>query len=106
MLTFAPSTAPRGGWDRKTSAPTSDYANRRWRTHPSSAHRGAIQSHPARSTPWPAPAAKNRSETRLPQSESLPHQASPSRPEDAFRSEEHTSELQSLAYLVCRLLLE
>src|SRR5205823_7341799 len=26
--------------------------------------------------------------------------------EDAQRSEEHTSELQSLAYLVCRLLLE
>src|SRR5712672_865784 len=26
--------------------------------------------------------------------------------EDAARSEEHTSELQSLAYLVCRLLLE
>src|SRR2546423_11586627 len=26
--------------------------------------------------------------------------------EDASRSEEHTSELQSLAYLVCRLLLE
>src|SRR5205823_14114228 len=25
---------------------------------------------------------------------------------DRFRSEEHTSELQSLAYLVCRLLLE
>src|SRR2546425_12761489 len=25
---------------------------------------------------------------------------------EAFRSEEHTSELQSLAYLVCRLLLE
>src|SRR2546423_11672394 len=25
---------------------------------------------------------------------------------DLFRSEEHTSELQSLAYLVCRLLLE
>src|SRR2546425_11493776 len=25
---------------------------------------------------------------------------------DDFRSEEHTSELQSLAYLVCRLLLE
>src|SRR3989441_2234954 len=36
----------------------------------------------------------------------------PIRPEDAprlqelYRSEEHTSELQSLAYLVCRLLLE
>src|SRR5687767_15181526 len=27
-------------------------------------------------------------------------------PEQIFRSEEHTSELQSLAYLVCRLLLE
>src|SRR6185437_16671025 len=27
-------------------------------------------------------------------------------PADATRSEEHTSELQSLAYLVCRLLLE
>src|SRR2546425_6110304 len=27
-------------------------------------------------------------------------------PVDAARSEEHTSELQSLAYLVCRLLLE
>src|SRR5687767_15411737 len=27
-------------------------------------------------------------------------------PEDLDRSEEHTSELQSLAYLVCRLLLE
>src|SRR5205823_8509947 len=28
------------------------------------------------------------------------------RPPNARRSEEHTSELQSLAYLVCRLLLE
>src|SRR5687767_15568826 len=27
-------------------------------------------------------------------------------PSDVLRSEEHTSELQSLAYLVCRLLLE
>src|SRR5687767_15755735 len=27
-------------------------------------------------------------------------------PDHYFRSEEHTSELQSLAYLVCRLLLE
>src|SRR2546425_4112618 len=26
--------------------------------------------------------------------------------QDLYRSEEHTSELQSLAYLVCRLLLE
>src|SRR5205823_11871726 len=31
---------------------------------------------------------------------------SPSRSSTSSRSEEHTSELQSLAYLVCRLLLE
>src|SRR2546423_10201845 len=43
--------------------------------------------------------------TQLPKSQSLefllvsPH-------ERPFRSEEHTSELQSLAYIVCRLLLE
>src|SRR3989441_8662214 len=30
----------------------------------------------------------------------------PTKPVGRFRSEEHTSELQSLAYLVCRLLLE
>src|SRR2546425_4707699 len=36
------------------------------------------------------------------------HDDSPGGPPTAaaFRSEEHTSELQSLAYLVCRLLLE
>src|SRR2546425_2148715 len=33
-------------------------------------------------------------------------QGDPWEPEDGPRSEEHTSELQSLAYLVCRLLLE
>src|SRR5687767_15814324 len=32
--------------------------------------------------------------------------ARPPRPRSVVRSEEHTSELQSLAYLVCRLLLE
>src|SRR2546425_3793863 len=38
---------------------------------------------------------------------SRPSAASPARdPSRAPRSEEHTSELQSLAYLVCRLLLE
>src|SRR2546425_1538980 len=34
------------------------------------------------------------------------YSASDSAASEAFRSEEHTSELQSLAYLVCRLLLE
>src|SRR5205823_12210534 len=38
----------------------------------------------------------------------VPHVAADSttRTQNARRSEEHTSELQSLAYLVCRLLLE
>src|SRR2546425_8373105 len=35
-----------------------------------------------------------------------PPPAGPARPGVRRRSEEHTSELQSLAYLVCRLLLE
>src|SRR3989441_7716909 len=35
-----------------------------------------------------------------------PRAAAPVRPQAGTRSEEHTSELQSLAYLVCRLLLE
>src|SRR2546425_5004547 len=35
-----------------------------------------------------------------------PWNAPPERLRQALRSEEHTSELQSLAYLVCRLLLE
>src|SRR5687767_15209367 len=36
----------------------------------------------------------------------LPHRARPGAGRAQARSEEHTSELQSLAYLVCRLLLE
>src|SRR2546425_2574011 len=44
-----------------------------------------------------APAAEHHSPTHVPEGE-------PGRFAD--RSEEHTSELQSLAYLVCRLLLE
>src|SRR2546423_5207024 len=34
------------------------------------------------------------------------HEGTPVEPRATARSEEHTSELQSLAYLVCRLLLE
>src|SRR2546425_1882432 len=37
---------------------------------------------------------------------SLTVSSSPRRARSEWRSEEHTSELQSLAYLVCRLLLE
>src|SRR5437899_10148055 len=51
----------------------------------------------------PIRSGENSCITSLPQSASL----SPSpAPEQATRSEEHTSELQSLRHLVCRLLLE
>src|SRR2546425_9571936 len=46
---------------------------------------------------WPLPAAVGEGVAELP---------AELRREDDLRSEEHTSELQSLAYLVCRLLLE
>src|SRR3989441_5612966 len=55
-----------------------------------SAGRAAPARRSSRPGPWP-PAAHAR---RRPRSR------------DGVRSEEHTSELQSLAYLVCRLLLE
>src|SRR5205823_8758267 len=42
---------------------------------------------------------------RLPADRRAPGPACESRPPERSRSEEHTSELQSLAYLVCRLLL-
>src|SRR2546425_7991379 len=42
----------------------------------------------------------------LPGAEQGPYHASGHINGPALRSEEHTSELQSLAYLVCRLLLE
>src|SRR2546423_5822039 len=42
----------------------------------------------------------------IPRGRVADHQKSKSRLSALLRSEEHTSELQSLAYLVCRLLLE
>src|SRR2546425_5427929 len=70
--------------------------------------------------PWPVvgdPAAEGRAEDRAQHDPDAPerHRHPPltegeDLPEDRLRdrdrSEEHTSELQSLAYLVCRLLLE
>src|SRR5205823_12267772 len=68
----------------------------------------------------PRTAARPRGSPRLPATRSAPPCPSPSRPRHDSplhatrwitpslrypRSEEHTSELQSLAYLVCRLLL-
>src|SRR5205814_9217051 len=54
-----------------------------------------------RSTSWCArPASKNA------RCKSIGGACSPSRSRAAPRSEEHTSELQSLRHLVCRLLLE
>src|SRR5687767_15574437 len=67
-------------------SPDQPTGRRRPRCRPTSA--------PARRGSWPAPSSSGGASRR-----STPH-----RP--ATRSEEHTSELQSLAYLVCRLLLE
>src|SRR2546425_3335689 len=57
-------------------------------------HQGALRA--------PDAAAGGADERSLPAHVLRAARASPRRP----RSEEHTSELQSLAYLVCRLLLE
>src|SRR2546425_9313563 len=56
----------------------------------------------ARTLRAPAPAVHRSG--RLPLREARSGHETPERPTP--RSEEHTSELQSLAYLVCRLLLE
>src|SRR3712207_7873566 len=62
-----------------------------------------------RRTPAPSarpvpPPARGRRPSRATSPPSLPR--STARPTDPARSEEHTSELQSRQYLVCRLLLE
>src|SRR2546425_1124694 len=53
--------------------------------------------------PWNRPATKSSAHRRQPAARRASARREPSAGE---RSEEHTSELQSLAYLVCRLLLE
>src|SRR5687767_15325047 len=62
----------------------------------------ALAPPPSPRTPAPTPAASGTS--------SVPRTPSPAAGDGVLgtddRSEEHTSELQSLAYLVCRLLLE
>src|SRR5687767_15676466 len=50
--------------------------------------------------------ARTTSQRRRPGGTSTPERLDGAKSASAFRSEEHTSELQSLAYLVCRLLLE
>src|SRR2546425_5980801 len=59
-----------------------------------------FRSRPAASSPSPPPGRSPRRRSSSPAARTAPP-ASP-----RARSEEHTSELQSLAYLVCRLLLE
>src|SRR2546425_6191701 len=59
-----------------------------------------------RSVVFPLPfGPKTRTASVGATSRSTPRRMS-ARPVEELRSEEHTSELQSLAYLVCRLLLE
>src|SRR2546425_3766816 len=64
-------------------------------------------------SPAPRPQADRRAPARVPCTEHAPSAPPPSirtgrlrAGPSSRRSEEHTSELQSLAYLVCRLLLE
>src|SRR5262245_65386777 len=57
----------------------------------------------------PHPSFPRRRAIRWPIGRDLPssvRSTAPDRPPDGSRSEEHTSELQSLRHLVCRLLLE
>src|SRR2546425_7608782 len=73
-----------------------------------------FRSHPICGTPYDVPVPRNTSLTshdldleQVGGSGDLPRQARGHHDAVArARSEEHTSELQSLAYLVCRLLLE
>src|SRR2546425_3923213 len=67
---------------------TTLFRSRILRSLPRNPLRRVPSSSPAVAAPW-----KKRTPRRWPDAA-------------AFRSEEHTSELQSLAYLVCRLLLE
>src|SRR5229473_6027189 len=59
---------------------------------------------PPRSTLFPYTTLFRSDDERMPRGDELPERAQ--QLGDVVRSEEHTSELQSLAYLVCRLLLE
>src|SRR5687767_15364727 len=59
---------------------------------------------PTRSAPTMRSSFKRRSHAPL--DKRCNRECSEAREEKGRRSEEHTSELQSLAYLVCRLLLE
>src|SRR5258707_7535761 len=60
---------------------------------------------PPRSTLFPYTTLFRSSGVKLPFA-SVQVRCTPSGPNGGFRSEEHTSELQSRQYLVCRLLLE
>src|SRR5687767_15621366 len=70
------------------------------------ADRPTPRSGPAQRRAGGAPRRRSRAAVRGPWGD--PHQGPgfPGRSAGPVRSEEHTSELQSLAYLVCRLLLE
>src|SRR5687767_15744840 len=76
-------------------------------------YRRQLSSHPPAQCPGPArrgPGGARSSSVRDRRgghAQGAPHRrGQPRAPADSGRSEEHTSELQSLAYLVCRLLLE
>src|SRR5262245_63929609 len=65
-----------------------------------------LRRRPPRSTLFPYTTLFRSSLTREPWTRSIGPTMSAASPPRAHRSEEHTSELQSLRHLVCRLLLE
>src|SRR5205823_10858008 len=68
---------------------------------------GSQSRQPRGGGPRPAPPTPARSGDEAPAAGDGPGRARPrAAARQRLRSEEHTSELQSLAYLVCRLLLE
>src|SRR3989441_1583999 len=78
------------------------------RTSPSRARSAASRSSVRRPASWPscASASITRSRACDGRRRQWPRASAPSVARPVPRSEEHTSELQSLAYIVCRLLLE
>src|SRR5438046_3878142 len=66
----------------------------------------ALRSKPAQKVPWAPQSTATRASRSRSKARNAARSAAAVGGSTAFRSEEHTSELQSLTNLVCRLLLE
>src|SRR2546425_2774209 len=103
-MTSAQRATPAGGAVRRANSPAISFGRNTKSTHPvSMALMGMLgkRADPGYCASVAPPPCLRACMPRAP-SEPSPERTTPIAP----RSEEHTSELQSLAYLVCRLLLE